>query len=208
MRYKLVAFDLDGTLVKEISSWKSIHKFFGTEDEVSSNLKAYELGEIDYAEFMRRDIALWSKPIHINTIKKIMDEYTLAKDAKLTVDEIKSKRYKVAIISGGIDVLADMVAKKLGIRYTLANGFAVDKNGYLTGEGIFRVDPINKHVALKSLAEDLGLTLKECVAVGDGKYDEKFLKDAGLGIALGFNDKLEKVADRTIFELKELLNVI
>ena len=64
-------FDLDGTLVKEISSWRSIHKFFGTEDGVSSNLKAYELGKIDYEEFMRRDIALWPKHIHINVIKKI-----------------------------------------------------------------------------------------------------------------------------------------
>ena len=59
MRFKLVAFDLDGVLVKEPSAWWSLHRAFGTYGASKENLMAYEAGQIEYPEFMRRDIRLW-----------------------------------------------------------------------------------------------------------------------------------------------------
>ncbi len=205
--YKLVAFDLDGTLVEQVSSWKTLHQYFGTERVVTVNLEAYEWGEIDYAEFMRRDIALWPKPLHITTIQRALTNYTLAPGAEV-VGELRRRGYEVAIVSGGIDILADLVGERLEIKLTVANGFAVDGDGYLTGEGILRVDPINKHLALKSLAQEVGLTLNECVAVGDGRFDVNFLRCAGLGIALGPNVKLRRAAGATAPDLKELLRLL
>ena len=57
MSYKFVAFDLDGVLVDTFSSWVWMHKHFNVNNDHS--LYAYQRGEIDYGEFMRRDIALW-----------------------------------------------------------------------------------------------------------------------------------------------------
>jgi len=74
----------------------------------------------------------------------------------------------------------------------------VDERGYLTGEGIFRVEPYMKHEALMRLIGELGITLAECVAVGDSKYDKNFLKHAGLGVAIGGDVALAKVADVVI----------
>src|SRR2546426_8779375 len=48
LRAKLVAFDLDGTLVQERSSWTKIHCHFGVEDIARSNMPLYESGKIDY----------------------------------------------------------------------------------------------------------------------------------------------------------------
>jgi len=206
--YRLVAFDLDGTLVEQISSWKTLHRHFGTERNVAANFAAYERGEIDYVEFMRRDVAQWPHPLHISTVQKVLADYTLAPGAERVVGELGRKGYEVAIISGGIDLLADLVAERLAVRWVVANGFAVDSEGYLTGEGILRVDPINKHLALASLARGMGLTLEACVAVGDGVFDENFLRYAGLGIALGSNARLRKAAKATASTLEEVLGLL
>ena len=43
MDYKLILFDVDGTLVKQTSSWLTVHKYFEVEHLASKNLKEYEL---------------------------------------------------------------------------------------------------------------------------------------------------------------------
>jgi len=211
MRYKLVAFDMDGTLLVEESCWGALHRHFGTSAQARKNLEAYEWGEIDYVEFMRRDISLWKPVPHISEIERVLASFTLAPNVAEVVKEIGAKGHSTAIITGGLNLLADRVARELGIHHTLANGLGVDERGYLTGEGIFRVEPTLKHEALAKLAADLGLKLSECAAVGDSKYDVSFLKNAGLGVAVGDDPILAEVADVVIRDFKhfpQLLNYI
>jgi len=198
MKYRLVAFDMDGTLIEQDSSWWAIHRHFGVEEEARQNLEAYERGEIDYPEFMRRDIKLWRPTPHISQIERIFADFKLAPNAADVVSEIHRRNYEIAIITGGIDVLAGKVARRLKIDHVLANGLEVDERGYLTGEGIFRVEPYMKHEALKGLVRKLNCTFAECVAVGDSKYDANFLKHAGLGVAIGEDMVLAQVADVVI----------
>lgn len=202
MRYKLVAFDMDGTLIEQGSSWWAIHQHFGVEKEAQENLEAYERGEIDYPEFMRRDIKLWQPTPHTSQIERIFASFKLTPNAAEVVAEIHRKNYEIAIITGGIDILAEKVARQLHIDHIISNGLEVDERGYLTGEGIFRVEPYMKHEALERLIGELGFTLAECVAVGDSKYDANFLKRSGLGVAVGEDVALAKVADVVIKDFK------
>lgn len=211
MRYKLIAFDMDGTLIEEGSCWDIIHRRFGTKAAADKNLEAWERGEIDYPEFMRRDIRLWQPPPSISEIREILSEFTLAPNAVEVVAGIYKRGYHAAIVTGGIDLLANEVAKQLGIGYVLANGLATDERGRLTGEGIFRVEPNRKHEALARLTGGLGLSLGECIAVGDSRYDINFLKHAGLGVAIGSDMTLARVADVVVEDLahfSQLLNYL
>jgi len=211
MRYKLVAFDMDGTLILGNSCWGVIHHRLGTKEAAIKNLKAYETGEIDYREFMRRDIALWRPVPSIGKIKDILSSYTLAPNVRQVVGEVLGRGFQTAIVTGGLDILANDVAAELGIPYVIANGLEVDRKGYLTGEGILRVEPRQKDKNLIQLAGQLGVSLEECVAVGDGKYDIKFLKRAGLGIAVGGDPELARVADVVIKDFEQfpqLLNYL
>ncbi len=101
MKYKLVAFDMDGTLAEKESCWRKIHQYFNCQEEASKNLKAWEKGEIDYPEFMRRDISLWKPTPHISQIEEILSEYKLPPKAQEIVNEIRGRGYETAIISGG-----------------------------------------------------------------------------------------------------------
>ncbi len=202
MKYKLVAFDMDGTLIEDDSCWGVIHRHFGTQAQAIANLRAYERNEIDYVEFMRRDIALWQPQPHISQIEKILEGLQPTPSAVDVIPEIRKRGYQLAMITGGIDILAERIARQLGIKHVLANGLAVDKQGYLTGEGIFRVEPCLKHETLARLADELGMTPDECVAVGDSKYDINFLKHAGLAVAIGNDSILSEVADVVISDIK------
>lgn len=117
---------------------------------------------------------------------------------KNVVGEIVRRGFQTAIITGGLDVLAGNVARDLGIPHIIANGLEVDKSGYLTGEGILRVEPRHKDKNLVKLAKDLEISPEERVAIGDGKYDVNFLKSAGLAVAVGKNPELARVADVVI----------
>ena len=204
MRYKLIAFDMDGTLVVEDSCWEVLHRHFGTQEAALPNLEAYERGEIDYPEFMRRDIALWRPLPSIEKIRWALASYKLAPNVREVVKEVNRRGYQTAIVTGGLDILADNVARELGIPHVIANGLEVGEDGRLTGEGIFRVEPSQKDEVLSQLAERLGIMLDECVSVGDSKYDVKFLKRAGLGVAVGGNPELARVADVIIRDFERL----
>ncbi len=105
MRYKLVAFDMDGTLILGDTCWGVIHSHFGTRAAANNNLEAWESGEINYQEFMRRDVALWKPVPTMSEIGKILSSYQLAPNVSEVVTEVLRRGYQTAIVTGGLDVL-------------------------------------------------------------------------------------------------------
>lgn len=208
MKYKLVAFDLDGTLLVGKSSWWKLHEHFGTIELSLENMKDYEQGKIAYDEWMRRDIALWKPRPHITTIEKILLDYTLAPNAEHVIKTLKKRKLHVAIVTTGLDILANSVASKLHVPNVMANSLVLDDNGYLTNRVIFNVDLFEKHRAFNRLVKKLRIPRSQCICVGDSKYDVNFLRSAGLGIAYKNNKYLINAADVVITDLGELLNFV
>ncbi len=205
-RFRLVVFDLDGTLVKAKSSWITIHEHFETTKNARLNLELYNENRITYKEFMRRDILLWPRRLPISKITSIlMENLSLNDDSHRVISEIKKRGYQTAIVSAGLDVLANKVKELLGVDFCIANGLETDENGFLSGEGIMRVELSHKDIALLQILRQAGLTSQECIAVGDSMYDATLLQCAGLSVAISDDDYLKKFASVTIDRLSELL---
>ncbi|MCL1415558.1 HAD-IB family phosphatase, partial [Escherichia coli] len=90
---------------------------------------------------------------------------------------------KTAILSGGFQYFAEYLQAKLGIDEVHANVLDV-QDGVVTGEvkGVI-VDGARKAELLRELANKLGISLEQAMAVGDGANDLPMLAIAGLGVA-------------------------
>lgn len=208
-RFRLVAFDMDGTLTRDGSSWVKLHRHFGTLDVGDLNLADYAARRIDYLEFVRRDVRAWTRKrgkVHLSEVEEVLGSGRLAPGAVKTLEALHRRGVKTAIVSSGVDLMAQKVAARLSIPHVRANGLATDARGYLSGEpNGSGVDPRGKDRVLRNLCRKLETHPEQAVAVGDSKYDARFLKAAGLGVAIGGDPELGRVADVRIRRLGELL---
>jgi phosphoserine phosphatase len=209
LKYKFVAFDLDGVLVDTFSSWVWMHKHFDVNNDHS--LYAYQRGEIDYAEFMRRDIELWfskKKDMTIHDVEEILSSVPLMNGAKEVVAQCKKYGAQTAIVSCGIEILANRVAKDFGIDFVIANGLVVDENGRLTGEGTLSIELADKGKPLKQLLQENNVKKEESAAVGNSYGDAAMFDVCGLGIAFNPQDDITREKADMIVEGNDLREIL
>lgn len=181
---RLVAFDMDGVLIDVGSSWVMVHKAFGVSNEAS--LRAYLNGEFDDAEFIRRDAALWlrQKPkIRRADFEAIFATPPFMPGVERTVAALHGAGVATAIVSGGVDVMAENVARRLGIPRVAANGFVYDADGHITGEGVVRTPLNDKAAPLLRFAAESGVPLGQVLAIGNSLPDVSMFDVAGRSIA-------------------------
>ena len=175
-----------------------------SEHRGAASLKLYSEGKIDYKEFMRRDIASWPPSVTKTEVEEILSGYKVREDAPKTLDELRSRGIKTALVTSGIDILARKVAHELKIDHWVANGLRFDARGRVLPEGVGRVDPTRKDVAYKKLLSRIGIPSKRTIAVGDTIYDLAFLRSAALGFMLAHTTR---VSDPKIIHIDRLSEI-
>ena len=209
---RLVVFDMDGVLADTESSWVYVHRHFGVSNDHS--LYAYLRGEIDDLEFIRRDIQLWRQKdpeITAKKIDEILRAVPLMPGARKAINGLRSAGYRTAIVSAGIDLLSERIMRELKIDSQLANGFALDNGGRLSGEGILRVCLMDKGDAVEETGRSMGVSKEDIVSVGNSQYDVSMFERSGFGIAFHPSDsKVREKADAVVEEkdLSQIVDVI
>jgi phosphoserine phosphatase len=124
------------------------------------------------------------------------------------VAELKKHDVQTAIISCGIEVLANRVANELGIDFVVANGLVVDEDGRLTGEGTLSIELADKGKPLRRLLEENGIAKEECVGVGNSYGDAAMFEVCGLGIAFNPQDETVKKKADVVVEGENLGGIL
>lgn len=208
-KLEMVIFDMDGVLTDIISSWKYIHDFFKTSNQRS--VDNYLKGKIDDMEFIKRDVSLWienGKLITQDRLNQILSDVPLMKGADECIKIISQNNIKTAIVSAGLDLLANKTAKELGIDYVKSNGIKTDENGRLTGEGILNVRLMYKDLAVKSLLSDLKIPLERVASVGNSCFDIPMLEITGLSVAFNPSDDCTIEAADYVVKEKDLSKIL
>jgi len=199
---RLVAFDMDGTLVDVGSSWAAVHAHFGETNP--DGLRRFLANEIDDEEFIRSDLVIWRRHVPslaLRDLEAILADVPLMPGAARLLRGLRAQGVRTAIVSGGIDLLARRVASELGIDVALANGFRATRSGELTGEGVVRVPIHGKERVLEALQRQLGVLPEETASVGNSEIDVGLFRRSRLGIAfLPEDDAVRRHADRVVTE--------
>lgn len=187
---KCVIFDCDGVLVDSVSSWKTLHDHFGTDN--SLNLTRFINGELTDVEFMRSDIQMWkekSNPIYRDELFRAYSGVKLMNGARELVSELKEKGIFVAIVSAGVDIFVSSIAAMLKADDWIANGFLFNDDDTLSDEGICRLHATKKDLIIEKIINMHGFSPQNCISVGDSEMDLSMQVD-GSGF-IGFNPSRE-----------------
>lgn len=192
-------FDVDGTLTKHSSVWWRLHEAFETTLAGKKYFDQYFAGEITYQEWADLDAGLWTGQ-SVERVMEIVRATKLVNGAKETVDVLRKNDIRTAILSGGLDLMANDIAQRVGIEYVLTNKL-IHKNGLLTGEVDVLVGWGEKVEEIKHITSHFGIPLERTAFVGDGKNDMSVFSVVALAIA--FNPEHEEVAGAAKVTVRE-----
>ncbi len=193
--FKLIAFDMDSTLIN-IECVDEIADAVGRKAEVAAITEATMRGEIaDFKTSLRRRVALL-KGVTLADMEAVYRErLQLNPGAAELVTACKAAGLKVLLVSGGFTFFSDRVRDRLDIDFTRANVLEV-VNGELTGRMVDQTwgdicDGMEKRRMLLQICEQLGITPKQAIAMGDGANDLPMMKacsQAG-GLSVAYHAK-------------------
>ncbi len=191
MDIELVIFDVDGTLTKHSSVWWRLHQHFGTTDEGKQYYDRYFAGDITYDMWADLDAGLW-KGRTLDEVMKVVAATQLTPGSKEAIQTLKDHDLKTAILSGGLDIMANDIGRRVGIDYVLTN-ILHHQDGVLTGEVDNLVAWGGKADAVHQINTHFDIPLEKTAFVGDGRNDMSVFKVVGLAIA--YNPEDQEVAD-------------
>ena len=193
---RLVVFDVDSTLVQgEVIEMLAAHA--GKEEEVRAVTERAMRGELDFAQSLHERVATLAG-LPATVLDEVAASIVLTPGARTTIRTLKRLGIRCGVVSGGFIQVISGLVEELGLDFAKANTLEI-VDGHLTGRVIGEVvDREAKAAYLRSFADELGITLSQTVAVGDGANDIDMLTTAGLGIAFCAKPALREVADASL----------
>jgi phosphoserine phosphatase len=178
---RLLVADFESTII-ENEMLEELADFLGMRAHVAEITRRAMNGEIDFLAALGERVALL-RGLPASVLDDVASLIRLMPGAAALIATLRRAGVYTALVSGGFAVFAEPIAARLGFDRVVANRLDI-ADGRLSGT---LTPPIvgaaTKREVLLSLVSELGLSLQETLAVGDGANDLPMLQDAGLGIA-------------------------
>lgn len=171
---RLVAFDVDGTLLRGRTICQCIADRVGRRSEMDAFERLTALEDIAGA---RAEMLAWHRGYDEAFLLDCVAEATFAPGAREGIALLKELGSQIALVSITWEFAVSWIAKKLGADYFVGTA--------TKGSQIDHFWPEDKPVWLEDLAMRLGIDLSEVAAVGDSIGDLPMLHLVGRGVYVG-----------------------
>jgi phosphoserine phosphatase len=172
---KLVAFDVDGTLLRGPTLCECIALGIGKCDEMRAIERLTLAKDIAAA---RAEMISWYQCHDKATLLRYVKSVTFAPGAREGVLTLKRAGVRVALVSITWQFAVDWVASELGVDLAVGTGWREDGT-------IAHFWPEDKPTWLAECAEGIGVRPAEIAAVGDSRGDLQMLRSAAIGYFVG-----------------------
>lgn len=193
MKYRLILFDVDSTLIKQevidLLADKSGHG-----REVQQITARAMKGEIDFAQALSTRVSLL-EGLPESVFDEVIDQISFAEGFDELFSYLRKNGFLVGAVSGGFHNVLDKLFAQLQLDFLEANVLEV-VDGRLTGKITSApIDRMAKARALREFAALHNIELENTVAVGDGANDIDMIEIAGLGVSYMGKEILRQKAD-------------
>ncbi len=180
--FGLLVMDMDSTLIN-IECIDEIADMQGLKVQVAEITEAAMRGELDFAESLRRRVALL-KGLDEAALQRVYDErLQLNAGAEEMLAVLTQYGIKTLLVSGGFVFFTERLKARLGLDFAHANTLEI-VHGKLTGRVLGDiVDAQAKANFLIQTRAALGLQSDQVIAMGDGANDLLMMRAAHIGIA-------------------------
>ncbi|MBC7259538.1 MAG: HAD family phosphatase [Chloroflexi bacterium] len=203
---RLAIFDLDGTLKEARDPYVYLHSRLGTLAASEAFFADGFAGRISYAEWLRLDAALW-KGTPLATLQALFRENPYLPGAEETVRALKRQGVRLALVSTGIQIHAEMVAQELGFDRVFCN-YVYATDGIINGETRVGVPEGGKGAIVDALLAELGVAPSEALAVGDTRSDADMFRRVGVSVAVCPNHEAARQAASLVLEQPDLTPIV
>lgn len=199
LRYRLVSFDLDGTLFPGTSTCLELGRILGHIGRIRTLEQAYAEGRISNSDVATEDAVAYQGR-SVSEIERHVLGIPLIQGFQRVVDELKSHGCHVLLVT----VTWSFAARALAARYGL-DGFAgavmAERGGVLLGRVERHFEAGDKPRFVRDYATRHGIDMSECAAVGDSRSDLALFEAVGLAIALNASQEARASASVVVDSL-------
>ena len=193
MKYRLILFDVDSTLIKQevidLLADKSGHG-----REVQQITARAMKGEIDFSQALFKRVSLL-EGLPESVFDEVLSQISFAEGFDELFSYLRKNGFLVGAVSGGFHNVLDKLFSQLQLDFLKANVLEV-VDGRLTGKITSApVDRMAKARALREFAALHNIELESTVAVGDGANDLDMIEIAGLVVSYMGKEILRQKAD-------------
>jgi glucosyl-3-phosphoglycerate synthase len=167
---------------------------------------------------LTKRIASFLKGKSVQELEKVADDMPMVKDMHEVMQQLKQRNYIIGIITDSYQVVAQHIAQRIGADFYLSYELEVNEGSATGGvcipshfyysEKSSCDHPVCKTNALRYVCELQGVSMHNCIVVGDSENDLCMVRHAGLGVAFCTSSELLRaVAPKKITkpEFSELL---
>lgn len=211
--FDIVAFDVDGTLVRHPEGWTVWEvlneRFTGTPEHNRERYARYRAGELSYAEWVALDVGGWQDAGA--TREQLVESFgvlQLIDGVRETAAALREAGSRLVVISGTLDVMLHALLPEHPFDEIYCNHVGFGEDGLIAHWRATPFDMHGKADALRGVAMREGVSLERCAYVGDSSNDVWVARAAGCAIAINpRSDELIEAADHVVRtdDLRELL---
>lgn len=196
MKHRLLALDLDGTLVPASSVNHAVARELGLVREFAIVERDYASGVIDNRA-AARSLAPHLHGVSVRNFLEMVDEVPLLEDAGSVCASLADNGVETLLASVTWRLAADHIAGRLRTQAICGVELEVC-SGRFTGRVLKAIDEFDKRDAVVNYARRQGVSASRCAAIGDSRSDLPLFRAVGMACALNAEETARASADEVV----------